>query len=207
MKDLEKVREYVKNNNYNYLVNTYESVPDVLSELVRTALILEDGYKFIVADFSSIEARVLSFIANEIWRIVAFKNGKDIYCATASEMFGVPIEKNGVNKELRQKGKQAELACGYGGSLGAMKKMGGDAMGLTDDEMMELVNKWRSANKQIVDTIGSVDDLIEKNEEVIEKIKEYGIKLYQCFISDEYNEVKISSLNIKYGISIPSNQR
>lgn len=174
MKDLEKVREYVKNNNYNYLVNTYESVPDVLSELVRTALIPEDGYKFIVADFSSIEARVLSFIANEIWRIVAFKNGKDIYCATASEMFGVPVEKNGVNKELRQKGKQAELACGYGGSLGAMKKMGGDAMGLTDDEMMELVNKWRSANKQIVKLWNDM------NKAAVATVKEKNMHVVKC---------------------------
>lgn len=150
MPELSKLRDLVKNGDYKFLKENFESVPDILSELVRTALIPKDGYKFIVADFSAIEARVLSFVAGEIWRNVAFKQGKDIYCASASEMFGVPVEKHGVNAELRQKGKQAELACGYGGSIGAMERMGGSKMGLTKDEMSELVKKWRQANTQIV---------------------------------------------------------
>lgn len=128
----------------------YEDVPDTLSQLIRTAFVPKPGYKFIVSDFSAIEARVLAWFAGEIWRQEVFEKGGDIYCASASQMFKVPVEKHGVNGHLRQKGKIAELALGYGGSVGALKAMGALEMGLSEDELQPLVTAWRNSNQNIV---------------------------------------------------------
>lgn len=128
----------------------YEDVPDTLSQLIRTAFVPKSGYKFIVADFSAIEARVLAWFAGEQWRQDVFANGGDIYCASASQMFKVPVEKHGINGHLRQKGKIAELALGYGGSVGALKAMGALEMGLSEEELHPLVNAWRTSNPNIV---------------------------------------------------------
>ena len=146
MDDLAEARNLVRDGNFETLELLYDDIPSVLSELVRTAFVPKPGYKYIVSDFSAIEARVLSFIAGEQWRIQTFKDGKDIYCASASQMFGVPVEKHGVNSHLRQKGKIAELALGYGGSVGALKAMGALEMGLKEDELLPLVSSWRQAN-------------------------------------------------------------
>ena len=148
--DLEEARALVRCGDYDALNMLYDSVPEVLSELTRTAFIPSSGNKFIVADFSAIEARVLSWLAGEEWRVRVFESGGDIYCASASQMFGVPVEKHGVNSHLRQKGKISELALGYGGSVGALKAMGALDMGLTEDELHPLVTAWRSANPNIV---------------------------------------------------------
>ena len=128
----------------------YEDVPDTLSQLIRTAFVPKSVYKFIVADFSAIEARVLAWFAGEQWRQDVFANGGDIYCASASQMFKVPVEKHGINGHLRQKGKIAELALGYGGSVGALKAMGALEMGLSEEELHPLVNAWRTSNPNIV---------------------------------------------------------
>jgi DNA polymerase len=148
--DLAEARGLVAAGDYTALEILYEDIPDTLSQLIRTAFIPQNGRKFIVADFSAIEARVLSYLAGEEWRTGVFKEGKDIYCASASAMFHVPVEKNGVNSHLRQKGKIAELALGYGGSVGALKAMGALEMGLAEDELQPLVNAWRSSNPNIV---------------------------------------------------------
>ena len=161
MPDLEQARELVKQGDYETLNLLYPSVPGVLSELIRTAFIPQDGYKFIVADYSSIEARVLSFLAQEQWRINVFHVGRDIYCESASKMFGVKVVKNGENGHLRQKGKICEVALGYGGSVGALKAMGGEDMGLTEDEMQSLVNMWRDANPNIVRFWWAVDEAVK----------------------------------------------
>ena len=147
MDDLEEARNLVRDGNFEALELLYDDIPSVLSELIRTAFVAKPGYKYIVSDFSAIEARVLSFIAGEQWRIQTFKDGKDIYCASASQMFGVPVEKHGVNSHLRQKGKIAELALGYGGSVGALKAMGALEMGLKEDELLPLVSCWPSCTK------------------------------------------------------------
>ena len=147
--DLKEARELVKTNNLEALELLYDDIPDVLSQLVRTAIIPKKGCKFIVSDFSSIEARVLAYLANEKWRINAFKEGKDIYCESASQMFGVPVEKHGINGDLRQKGKIAELALGYSGGVGALTAMGAIDMGLTEDELPEIVTRWRQASPNI----------------------------------------------------------
>ena len=139
----------------------YDSVPGVLSELIRTAFIPRPGYKFIVSDFSAIEARVLSHLAGEKWRADVFHNGRDIYCESASRMFGVPVEKHGQNAHLRQKGKIAELALGYGGSVGALKAMGALDMGLTEDELQPLVTMWRESNPKIVAYWWAVDEAVK----------------------------------------------
>lgn len=148
--DLAEARGLVAAGDYTALEILYEDIPDTLSQLIRTAFIPQNGRKFIVADFSAIEARVLSYLAGEEWRTGVFKEGKDIYCASASAMFHVPVEKNGINSHLRQKGKIAELALGYGGSVGALKAMGALEMGLAEDELQPLVNAWRSSNPNIV---------------------------------------------------------
>lgn len=148
--DLEEARALVRIGDYAALDMLYDSVPEVLSELIRTAFVPSSGNKFIVADFSAIEARVLSWFAGEEWRMKVFESGGDIYCASASQMFGVPVEKHGINGHLRQKGKISELALGYGGSVGALKAMGALDMGLTEDELHPLVTAWRSANPNIV---------------------------------------------------------
>ena len=157
MEDLAQARELVKQGDYEMLDMLYDSVPQVLSELIRTAFIPKPGYKFIVSDFSAIEARVLSYLAGEKWRAEVFRTGGDIYCASASQMFHVPVEKHGVNGHLRQKGKIAELALGYGGSVGALKAMGALDMGLAEEELQPLVNMWRSSNPHIVDYWWRVD--------------------------------------------------
>ena len=146
--DLTEARELVKYSSFEDIQMLYDDVPDTLSQLIRTAFIPRQGMKFIVADFSAIEARVIAWLAGEEWRMKAFANGEDIYCASASKMFGVPVVKQGINGHLRQKGKVAELACGYGGSVGAMKAMGGAEM--SDAELKQLVTDWRTASPHIV---------------------------------------------------------
>ncbi|MBQ9632627.1 MAG: DNA polymerase [Lachnospiraceae bacterium] len=162
MEDLEQARALVRNGDYEALSLLYDSVPSVLSELIRTAFVAREGNKFCVADFSAIEARVLSWLAGEHWRTEVFVNNGDIYCASASAMFGVPVEKHGQNAELRQKGKIAELALGYGGSVGALKSMGAIEMGLTEEELQPLVDSWRSANPNIVRFWWDVDRAVKK---------------------------------------------
>lgn len=149
MNDLAEARAIVRSGDYDTMQLLYDDIPDALSQLIRTAFIARDGYKFIVSDFSAIEARVLAYLAGETWRSKVFAEGKDIYCASASQMFGVPVEKHGINGHLRQKGKIAELALGYGGSVGALKSMGALEMGLTEEELQPLVNSWRNSNPMI----------------------------------------------------------
>ena len=146
--DLTEARELVKYGSFEDIQMLYDDVPDILSQLIRTAFIPRQGMKFIVADFSAVEARVIAWLAGEEWRMKAFANGEDIYCASASKIFGVPVVKHGINGHLRQKGKVAELACGYGGSVGAMKAMGGAEM--SDAELKQLVTDWRTASPHIV---------------------------------------------------------
>ena len=143
-------RDIVKDGDFEMLNMTFGNVPNALSELIRTVLIPKPNHRFIVADFSAIEARVLSWLAGEQWRLDTFRNGGDIYCASASQMFRVPVEKHGVNGHLRQKGKISELACGYGGLVGALKNMGAVEMGVPEDELQGLINDWRNANPHIV---------------------------------------------------------
>lgn len=155
--DLSEARGLVRAGNFDALETLYEDVPDTLSQLIRTAFVPQENRKFIVADFSAIEARVIAWLAGEKWRQDVFAAGKDIYCASASHMFGVPVEKHGVNGHLRQKGKIAELALGYGGSVGALKAMGALEMGLSEDELPALVSAWRQANPKIVQFWWAVD--------------------------------------------------
>lgn len=147
---LDEARELLKMGCFDMLEIIYGNTPDILSQLLRTMLIAKPGHQFIVADFSAIEARVLAWLAGEQWRIDAFNRGDDIYCASASQMFGVPVVKHGINGELRQKGKVAELACGYGGASGALISMGALDMGLTEDELPGLIDDWRNSNPHIV---------------------------------------------------------
>ena len=148
--DLADARSLVRSGDYDSVEMLYEDVPDTLSQLIRTAFIPKDGNKLIVSDFSAIEARVIAWMAGENWRQEVFAKGGDIYCASASQMFKVPVEKHGINGHLRQKGKIAELALGYGGSVGALKAMGALEMGLTEDELPQLVDAWRQSNPRIV---------------------------------------------------------
>jgi DNA polymerase len=158
MPDLDLARSMVLDGDLDTMELCYDDVQDVLSQLIRTALEAPPGKRFIVADFSAIEARVIAWLAGEEWEMKAFAEGKDIYCATASAMFGVPVVKHGVNGELRQKGKVAVLACGYGGGIGALKAMGADKMGLTDDELQTVVRKWREASPHIVKLWADVEN-------------------------------------------------
>ena len=162
MEDLEAARGLVKAGDYEMLDILYDSVPGVLSELIRTAFVPRPGYKYIVSDFSAIEARVLSHLAGEKWRAEVFHKGRDIYCESASRMFGVPVEKHGINSHLRQKGKIAELALGYGGSVGALTAMGALDMGLSEDELQPLVDMWRSSNPHITSYWWAVDAAVKK---------------------------------------------
>ena len=157
MPDLEEARALVKQGNTTALAMLYDSVPEVLSQLIRTAFIPSEGHHFYVADFSAVEARVIAWLSGEQWRQKAFANNEDIYCASASQMFGVPVVKYGINGELRQKGKIAELALGYGGSIGALKAMGATKLGLTEDELPPLVEMWRNASPHIVQFWWDVD--------------------------------------------------
>ena len=161
MEDLEEARGLVRNGDYAALSMLYDSVPEVRSELIRTAFVARDGYKFVVSDFSAIEARVLSWLAGEKWRTEVFVNNGDIYCASASAMFGVPVEKHGENAYLRQKGKIAELALGYGGSVGALKSMGALEMGIEEEELQPLVDMWRQSNPNIVRFWWDVDRAVK----------------------------------------------
>ena len=162
LKDLELARSLVKNRDYETMEILYESPSDILSQLIRTAFIAKEGTRFIISDFSAIEARVLAWIAGEQWVLDAFENGEDIYCRTASRMFGVPVEKHGVNGHLRQKGKIATLACGYQGALGALKAMGGIEMGLSEDELQSIVDFWREANPNIVSLWWDIDSVVKR---------------------------------------------
>ena len=148
--DLEQARSLVRQGNYEALSTLYESIPEVLAQCVRTAFIPAEGMKFIVADFSSIEARVLAHLAGEQWKVEAFREGKDIYCEIASRMFHMKVEKHGENAEYRQRGKQAELSCGYQGGVGALQAMGALEAGMKEDELQPLVDAWRKANPHIV---------------------------------------------------------
>ena len=161
MTDLEDARDIVKSVDYELMSMLYDDVPDVLSQLIRTAFIPKPGYKFCVSDFSAIEARVIAFLAKENWRMKVFKENGDIYCASASAMFHVPVEKQGVNGHLRQKGKIAELALGYGGSVGALTSMGALDMGLSEDELQPLVDSWRASNPNIVQLWWHVDRCVK----------------------------------------------
>ena len=163
MADLEQARSLVRAGDYDSVRLLYDSTPDVLSQLIRTAFVPSPGRTFFVADFSAIEARVIAWLAGEQWRQQVFAEGKDIYCASASQMFGVPVEKHGVNGHLRQKGKIAELALGYGGgSVGALKAMGAIEMGLKEDELKPLVDAWRNANPMIVKLWWEVDRAVTR---------------------------------------------
>ena len=161
MGDLAEARALVRSGNYEALSMLYEDIPDTLSQLIRTAFVPQDGRKFIVADFSAIEARVIAWFAGERWRLKVFEDGGDIYCASASQMFHVPVEKHGVNGHLRQKGKIAELALGYGGSVGALKSMGALEMGLAEEELQPLVDAWRTSNPMITRFWWDVDRAVK----------------------------------------------
>lgn len=162
LKDLDLARSLVKNRDYETMEILYESPSDILSQLIRTAFIPKEGTRFIISDFSAIEARVLAWLAGEQWVLDAFENGEDIYCRTASRMFGVLVEKHGVNGHLRQKGKIATLACGYQGALGALKAMGGIEMGLSEDELQSIVDSWREANPNIVSLWWDIDSVVKR---------------------------------------------
>ena len=161
MPDLAQARALVRSGNYEALSMLYEDIPDTLSQLIRTAFVPQNGRKFIVADFSAIEARVIAWFAGERWRLKVFEDGGDIYCASASQMFHVPVEKHGVNGHLRQKGKIAELALGYGGSVGALKSMGALEMGLAEEELQPLVDAWRGSNPMITQFWWDVDRAVK----------------------------------------------
>ena len=176
MAHLEDARSLVRSGDYAMLSLMYDSVPEVLSELIRTAFVPKEGYKFIVSDFAAIEARVLSFLANETWRLKVFADNGDIYCASASAMFHVPVEKHGQNAHLRQKGKIAELALGYGGSVGALKAMGALEMGLAEEELQPLVDAWRTSNPNIVQFWWDVDNAVKTTVRQRFDTETHGIK-------------------------------
>ena len=179
MKELFEVRSIIKNRNGDILELLYDNVPDILSQLIRTAFVPKENMKFYVADFSSIEARVIAWLAGETWREELFKKGGDIYCMSASQMFGVPVVKHGINGDLRQKGKIAELACGYGGSVGALTAMGALDMGLKEDELKPLVLSWREANQNIVALWWTVDKAIKDAIAMKGVTKTHGIE-FEC---------------------------
>lgn len=191
--DLEEARALVRCGDYDAVEMLYEDVPDTLSQLIRTAFVPSVGNKFIVADFSAIEARVLSWFAGEDWRLKVFESGGDIYCASASQMFGVPVEKHGMNGHLRQKGKISELALGYGGSVGALKAMGALDMGLAEEELHPLVTAWRSANPNIVRFWWDVDRAVMK------AVREH--------ISSEIRGVRFSCQSGMLFITLPSGRK
>ena len=178
MPDLKQARGLVESGNYDAIVLLYDDIPDTLSQLIRTAFVQRAGMKFVVADFSAIEARVLSYLAKESWRSEVFKNNGDIYCASASAMFGVPVEKHGENGHLRQKGKIAELALGYGGSVGALKAMGALDMGLEEEELQPLVDSWRSANLNIVRFWWDVDRCVKDTVKNRVTTETHGIRFF-----------------------------
>ncbi len=178
MSDLSQARGLVRSGNYDAMELLYDDIPDTLSQLIRTAFVPRNGMKFIVSDFSAIEARVLSCLAGEKWRSEVFANNGDIYCASASAMFGVPVEKHGVNGHLRQKGKIAELALGYGGSVGALKAMGALDMGLSEEELQPLVDMWRSSNSNIVKFWWEVDRCVKECVKKKVPTETHGIRFF-----------------------------
>ena len=175
LSDLAEARALVRVGDFDAVKLLYEDVPDTLSQLIRTAFIPRDGAQFLVADFSAIEARVIAWYAGETWRQKVFEQGGDIYCASASQMFKVPVEKHGINGHLRQKGKIAELALGYGGSVGALKAMGAIEMGLTEDELPPLVDAWRQSNPRIVEFWWAVDRAVMESVRYKHTTTDYGL--------------------------------
>lgn len=176
LSDLSQARALVLTGNREAVKLLYEDIPDTLSQLIRTAFVAPEGKKFIVADFSAIEARVIAWMAGETWRQQVFADGKDIYCASASQMFGVPVEKRGINGHLRQKGKIAELALGYGGAVGALKAMGALDMGLSEEELPPLVQAWRNTNPNIVNFWWAVDSAVTEAVQRRTSAKAHGIR-------------------------------
>ena len=213
MSDLEEARGIVKSGDYEFMNILYDDVPDALSQLIRTAFIPKPGYKFCVSDFSAIEARVIAFLAKENWRMEVFKSNGDIYCASASAMFHVPVEKHGQNAHLRPKGKIAELALGYGGSVGALTSMGALDMGLAEEELQPLVNSWRAANPNIVQLWWDVDDAVKMAIKQRTATETHGIKfVYQsgmlfiilpssrrlCYVKPRIGENKFGGESVSY---------
>lgn len=213
MTDLEDARDIVKSGDYELMNMLYDDVPDALSQLIRTAFIPKPGYKFCVADFSAIEARVIAFLAKENWRMKVFKDNGDIYCASASAMFHVPVEKHGVNGHLRQKGKIAELALGYGGSVGALTAMGALDMGLTEDELQPLVDSWRASNPNIVQFWWDVDRCVKTAIKQRTATETHGIRfIYQsgmlfialpsgrrlCYVKPKIGENRFGGESVTY---------
>lgn len=176
--DLSEARALIKSGNYEAVEWLYDDIPDTLSQLIRTAFIPEQGSRFYVADFSAIEARVIAHLAGESWREKVFADGGDIYCASASQMFHVPVEKHGINGHLRQKGKIAELALGYDGSVGALKAMGALDMGLTEFELKPLVDAWRSSNPSIIQLWWTVDKAVKEVIKTRSAKSAYGLEFY-----------------------------
>ena len=204
MGDLAEARELVRQGDYDSVEMLYDDIPDTLSQLIRTAFIPKPGYKFYVADFSAIEARVIAHLAGEKWRAEVFKNGGDIYCASAEQMFHVPVKKHGVNGHLRQKGKIAELALGYGGSVGALKAMGALEMGLSEDELQPLVDAWRASNPNIVQLWWDVDTAVKTAVSMRTTSETHGIKFvwrsgmlfvplfsYHCHVQDRKHDIHL----------------
>ena len=179
LSNLADARGLVRDGDFDAVEMFFDDVPDTLSQLIRTAFVPREGAKLIVADFSAIEARVIAWLAGEDWRQKVFADGKDIYCASASQMFGVPVEKHGINSHLRQKGKIAELALGYGGSVGALKAMGALEMGLQEDELQPLVQAWRDANPRIVQFWWAVDEAVKNAVIFKERTRTHGIT-FEC---------------------------
>ena len=191
MPHLDTARDLIKADDIETLDLLFGDIPDVLSQLIRTALVPKAPYKrFIVADFTSIEGVVLSWLAGEQWRLDVFKNGGDIYCISASKIFGVPVVKYGINGHLRQKGKIAELACGYGGSVGAMKAMGAQEMGLSDDEIQQIVTDWRDASPNIVKLWWDVDRAVKK---CIKEKTEANVKGLHIFCESGFLFIELPS--------------
>ena len=213
MTDLTEARDIVKSGDYEFMNVLYDDVPDALSQLIRTAFIPKPGYKFCVADFSAIEARVIAFLAKENWRMKVFKDNGDIYCASASAMFHVQVEKHGVNGHLRQKGKIAELALGYGGSVGALTAMGALDMGLTEDELQPLVDSWRASNPNIVQFWWDVDRCVKTAIKQRTATETHGIRfIYQsgmlfitlpsgrrlCYVKPKIGENRFGGESVTY---------
>lgn len=213
MTDLEDARDIVKSGDYELMNILYDDVPDALSQLIRTAFIPKQGYKFCVSDFSAIEARVIAFLAKENWRMKVFKENGDIYCASASAMFHVPVEKHGVNGHLRQKGKIAELALGYGGSVGALTAMGALDMGLSENELQPLVDSWRASNPNIVQFWWDVDHCVKTAIKQRTATETHGIRfVYQsgmlfivlpsgrrlCYVKPKIGENKFGGESVTY---------
>lgn len=176
MDDLAEAKELVRAGDYDSLEMLYDDIPDTLSRLIRTAFIAKPGYKFYAANFSAIEARVIAYLAGETWRLDAFKAGGDIYCASSSKMFHIPVEKHSINGHLRQKGKIAELALGCGGSVGALKAMGALEMGISEEELQPLVTAWREANPNIVSMWWDFDNAIKNDVKMHSCTESHSIK-------------------------------